>query len=96
MGRKFVYGILLALAVSPILAGGSAADWGKTETQVSCYIGARYDNEYLGTVDVFDARQAAQYCNMLYGDCNRNCTGCYTDEESRELCIDSSGAAYYF
>jgi hypothetical protein len=88
--------IVVVLALSLLLAGNAGADWGKTETQVYCYIGDREGNEYLGTVDVFDARKAAQYCNMIYGDCNANCTGCYADEDSRELCIDSTGMSYYF
>ena len=96
MIRSFVRSIGLALDILHILTGSAWADWGKTETQVFCYVGDRKNNEYLGTVDVFEARKATQYCNMIYSDCNGNCTGCYDDEDSREVCIDSSGTLYYF
>ncbi|HEY3275290.1 MAG TPA: hypothetical protein VGJ94_01615 [Syntrophorhabdaceae bacterium] len=96
MARKFVWGVSLALIGLVSLAGSGAADWGPTEIQVFCYAGERADNQYLGTVDIYDARRAASYCNMLYGDCHGNCTACYDDEDSREICIDSSGRGGYY
>lgn len=87
VGRHLVGALILVLAGLSILAGSAAADWGKTEYMVSCYAGDRNNNQYLGEVDVFDTRKAAQSCNLLYGDCNWNCSGCYMDEESKEVCI---------
>ena len=80
-------------AVVPVLA---LASWGKTEIQVFCFIGNRNDNDYVGTVDVFDVRQASSLCNLIYNDCQGGCTGCFDDEDSREICVDRSGASYYY
>jgi hypothetical protein len=88
--------LLAAAAVFTALAGPVKADWGNTEIQVYCYSGYRDDNEYLGTVDVYDATRAASHCNVMYGDCNGNCTACYDDESAREICVDNSGRPYYY
>jgi hypothetical protein len=65
------------------------------DVSVFCYVGNPDDNDYLGTVDVFDTRAAAADCNMIYNDCYNNCTGCFADEDSRDVCVDSSGRGYY-
>jgi hypothetical protein len=96
MNRRLLWALGLILLATVTLAGAAHADWGSEETQVYCYIGDRNDNEYLGTVDVFDASKAAAYCNMLYGDCRGSCTGCFTNQESREVCVTSSGMAYFY
>ncbi len=96
MTGKGIAGVILMVMVAfGVLTGTSTADWGKPETQVYCYIGFRDNNQYLGTVDVFDPPKAAAYCNMMYNDCNGNCTGCFDDEAAQEICIGSSGAPFY-
>ena len=74
---------LIFLTMQIISAKDSA---GKEDIQVSCYIGDPDNNQYIGTVDIFDPTKASQYCNMLYSDCDMKCTGCYIDEESNEIC----------
>jgi hypothetical protein len=97
MVKQVLTASLLATLIFAALPGTAGADWGKEQIQVYCYLGSRDDNEYVGIVDVFvnAIGRAAAYCNMMYNDCNANCTGCYDDESSREICADSSGARYY-
>jgi hypothetical protein len=88
--------LLVAMMILTLLAGPLAADWGETEIQLHCYAGYRGDNEYLGTVDVFETIGAASHCNVMYNDCNGDCTACYDDESAREVCVDNSGVPYYY
>ena len=95
--RRQVAGIILAAAV--LLAGPAGslfADWGKTQITVSCYAGDRGDNQYLGTVDIFDTTRAASNCNVMYNGCNGSCTACNADEASREICVDNTGIPSYY
>lgn len=87
--------VLAAIAISVMLAGPAVADWGKTQIQLHCYKGDRDDNHHLGTVDVFDLARPSSHCNIMYNDCNGNCTACYTNEEGREVCADNSNIPYY-
>jgi hypothetical protein len=91
-------GILIVLLGATLLAtpfGLADASTGAEEIQVFCYIGDPSDNEYVGTVDLFNPLQATSTCNMVYNDCNMNCIGCYTDQDARQVCVDRSGQAYY-
>ena len=88
--------MLAAVAVLMLLAGAAAADWGKTEIQLHCYKGNRGDNHHLGTVAVFDLARPSSHCNIMYNDCQGNCTACYDDQESREVCVDNSNMPYYY
>jgi hypothetical protein len=58
---------------------------------VSCYIDDPSDNNEIGDIEVFNVNVAAQECNGAFEDCVGDCTGCYLDSESLEMCIDSSG-----
>ena len=73
----------------------AAAGYGKEDMPVACYLGDRFDNIYVGNVDVFEPELAAGNCNMLYNDCEGNCFGCYADENSQEVCIDKGGGRFY-
>jgi hypothetical protein len=91
---RVIHITLLAMVIIYLFAGPAAADWGKKEFSVTCYAGPRNNNQYLGTVDVYDASGAASHCNVMYNDCHGNCTGCYQDESSREICVDNSVVPY--
>jgi len=94
-----VRGIRILFVVGAILASvatQASADWGPSEVQVFCYAGDRSNEEYLGTVDVYSLNNPAANCNVMYSDCNGNCTACYDDQSAREVCVSSSGAAYYY
>jgi len=86
----------LAGAILTVFAMQAAADWGPSQIQVFCYAGDRSNEDYLGTVDVYSLNNPAANCNVMYSDCNGNCTACYDDESAREVCVSSSGAAYYY
>lgn len=96
MTKGAVCSSLIIAAILIALPGMVFSSWGPSEIRVYCYIGDRVNDEYLGTVDIFDVRQAASTCNMVYYDCNWNCTACYDDEASREICTDKSGQPYYY
>jgi hypothetical protein len=85
---------LMAMVILTVLTGPVAADWGKKEIQLHCYRGNRDDNHHLGTVDVFDLARPSSHCNIMYYDCNGNCTACYDDEAGREVCADNSNMPY--
>ncbi len=87
--------LLVAMIGLVLIAGPAAADWGKTQIQLHCYKGNRDDDQHLGTVDVFDLARPSSHCNIMYNDCNGNCTACYTNDEGREVCADNSNAPYY-
>jgi hypothetical protein len=89
-----IYIALAAMVIIPVLAGPAAADWGKKEYSVTCYAGPRNNNQYLGTVTVYDASRSASHCNVMYNDCQGNCTGCYQDDSSQEICVDNSMVPY--
>ncbi len=95
MRKQKVLPALLAAVLLAIPFGLANASTGAEEIQVYCYIGDPGDNEYLGTVDIFNPLQATSTCNMVYNDCKMNCTGCYTDQDARQICIDRSGQPYY-
>jgi hypothetical protein len=86
---------VLVVACLVGVSGGLTSLHAARDVSVSCYEGNPEDNEYLGTVDVFDVRAAANACNSMYVDCEGRCTGCYDDEDSREVCVDPSGRIYY-
>ena len=83
-------------AILLLVAGHAAADWGADEVQIFCYAGDRSAEEYLGTVDVYSLNNPAAHCNVMYSDCNGNCTACYDDESGREVCMGNSGIPYYY
>jgi hypothetical protein len=60
-------------------------------TEIFCYTGNPTDNEYLGTVEVFNLSVATSTCNNVYYNCNGECFGCYINQESIEICIDKNG-----
>jgi hypothetical protein len=86
---------LILISMACCLPGWAESSTGKQEIQISCYIGDPRNNQYIGTVSVFSTLQAASACNMVYNDCDMNCTGCWTDEDAREICVDKSGQPYY-
>ena len=85
---------LVAMVILTVLAGPVAADWGKKEIQLHCYKGNRDNNHHLGTVAVFDLARPSSHCNIMYNDCNGNCSACYDDEAGREICADNSNMPY--
>jgi hypothetical protein len=93
---RAIYIALAAMVIIPLLVGAAAADWGKKEIQLHCYRGSRDDNRHLGTVDVFDLARPSSHCNIMYNDCNGNCTACYDDEAGREVCADNSNEPYIY
>lgn len=87
MKKQCVMTLLITLIFLLTMLIISARDsTGKEDIQVFCYIGDRNNNEYIGTIDIYDPLKASQYCNMLYIDCNMKCTGCYIDFNSNEIC----------
>jgi hypothetical protein len=69
--------------------------YGKDDISVTCYRGDPSEDRRVGEVAVFNVNSARGNCNVLYYDCEGNCTPCYADEDSRVICIDSSGNPYY-
>jgi len=69
--------------------------YGRDDISVSCYLGDPSEDRLIGGIAVFNVSSARGNCNALYYDCEGNCTPCYTDEDSRVICIDSSGRPYY-
>jgi hypothetical protein len=63
---------------------------GKEDMPVACYLG----DTYIGSVAVFNLELATGNCNALYNDCQGNCVGCYTDDNSLEVCIDKDGKRF--
>jgi len=62
---------------------------------ITCYSGYPPNNEYVGTVTIFDVPTAANACNIMYYDCRRRCIGCYVDFELVEdVCVDSRGNTF--
>jgi len=78
--------VFAGVAPSVALTSPAIAEWGKTQIQVHCYKGNRDDNRHLGTVDLFDLARPSSHCNIMYNDCQGNCTACYDDETGREVC----------
>ena len=85
---------IMLLVLCCLLVGFVVVSQGKQSTTITCYAGNPDDNQNLGTVEVFHVANAASTCNSVYADCNGNCTGCYIDEESQEICIDKAGRLY--
>ena len=94
--RQVMYVILAATVFFVALAGSGSADWGKTAIKLYCYAGDRSDNHYIGTVEVFDTVRPASKCNVMYNNCDGNCTACYIDEAGREICVDNSQVPRYY
>ncbi|OPY81172.1 MAG: hypothetical protein A4E65_01210 [Syntrophorhabdus sp. PtaU1.Bin153] len=94
MARKTGLILLLGIIVSFLAL---PAVYGKTEDDipVSCYAGDPSDNRWVGEVAVFNVNKARGNCNILYEECEGDCTPCYVDEDSREVCIDRSGNPYF-
>jgi hypothetical protein len=62
---------------------------------VSCYVGDLSDNEEVGEIEVLKTATATRDCNKIYKeDCKGQCTGCYTSEDSGEICIDKKGKEF--
>ncbi len=89
------WGIVMVVAVSMAVTAFVVPLWAAEDVSIFCYVGNPQDNELVGTVDVFDVRTAANSCNVMYNSCEGNCTGCFVDRESREVCIDPYGRFYY-
>ena len=62
---------------------------------ITCYTGYPPNNEYVGTVTIFDVPTASNACNAMYYDCRKRCIGCYIDRELVEdVCIDPYGNTF--
>lgn len=83
-----VFGAILSLVVMNNV-------YGKEDISVTCYRGNPADDRRVGEVSVFNVNSARGNCNALYYDCEGNCTPCYSDDDSRVVCIDPSGNPYY-
>jgi hypothetical protein len=83
-----VFGAILSLVVMTNV-------YGKEDISVTCYRGNPADDRRVGEVSVFNVNSARGNCNALYYDCEGNCTPCYSDDDSRVVCIDPSGNPYY-
>jgi hypothetical protein len=89
------WGIVMLVVGCIAVAGFVGPLRAAEDVSIFCYVGNPQDNEYIGTVDVFDIRTAANSCNVMYNSCGGNCTGCFDDSESREVCVDPFGRIYY-
>jgi hypothetical protein len=87
----FVFVAACLVATYPGITPVDAAE----DVSMFCYVGNRSDNEFIGTVDVFDVRTGPNSCNVMYDSCGGNCTACYDDSDSREICMDSYGRVFY-
>jgi hypothetical protein len=92
MTKQIALFIILGIAIGLVIADSA---YGKDDISVTCYLGNPADDRRIGEVAVFNVRSARGNCNTLYYDCEGNCTPCYTDEDSRVVCIDPSGNPYY-
>mgnify|MGYP001049223151 CR=1 FL=1 len=92
MSRKTVLILVFGLLGSLFIF---TSVYGKEDIPVSCYAGDPSENRWVGEVAVFNVNSARGNCNMLYSRCEGDCTPCYTDEDSRVICIDKSGNPYY-
>ncbi len=89
--RKMKYISFLALFFMMIvLTSVYAAD----SVAVSCYVGDPSDNIDLGDIEVFNIADAADACNDTFDDCQENCTGCYINAGSIEICVDEDGEEF--
>ncbi len=75
-----------------ILTFGSASLISADENMpVTCYKGG----SRIGTVTVFDWRDAAVTCNRTLYDCRGACIGCFHDfDYVNDVCIDISGREF--
>jgi hypothetical protein len=91
--KKILSIIVLGFALMAMLPAMSAA--ANRDFEVRCYVGNPSNNEYVGTIDIFDVSMAGVSCNNVFNACEGNCTGCYADPNDREVCVDALGRAYY-
>lgn len=92
MIRKTLVILLFGIVFSPLIF---ATAHGKDDISVTCYRGDPSQDRLVGEVAVFNVNSARGNCNVLYSASEGDCTPCYGDEESREICIDRSGNPYY-
>jgi len=85
---------IVLLVLCCLLVGFIVVSQAKESITITCYAGNPDNNQDLGTVEVFHVANAASTCNSVYADCDGNCTGCYIDKESQEVCIDTTGRLY--
>ncbi|HXX56370.1 MAG TPA: hypothetical protein VEI96_00050 [Thermodesulfovibrionales bacterium] len=90
MGR-IIIGVSIVFC---LLMGQVILAMGADSTAVSCYVGNPDNNQLIGDVEVFNISSAVARCNMMYMDCNGNCTACYISENGSQSCIDSTGRQY--
>jgi hypothetical protein len=84
--------IILSLMASVGLSSSIFAD---DTVSITCYTGYPPNNEYVGTVTIFDVPTASNACNAMYYDCRKRCIGCYIDRELVEdVCIDPFGNTF--
>jgi hypothetical protein len=89
MKKSVFIGIMLFIVFGYLVSAES-----KESTTITCYVGDPYNNKHLGSVEVFNISNAPNVCNHVFYDCDGRCTGCYIDEDSQQVCIDSTGYSY--
>jgi len=88
MEQKLRALITMTLFISLLFVTPSYA---KEEISVHCFVGNPADNEYLGTIELYNTAYATSSCNEIFSECEGRCVGCFADSESIEKCIDQSG-----
>ncbi|OGW39698.1 MAG: hypothetical protein A2Y97_00740 [Nitrospirae bacterium RBG_13_39_12] len=83
---KYLFPFMLIFIVL-LITSAHAAD----SITVSCYVDNPSDNIEMGDIEVFNIDEAANACNNTFDDCEGNCTGCYINSESIEICVDMTG-----
>ncbi len=89
--RRIVISVPIVIC---LLLGQVISAQGADSITVSCYLGNPDNNQLLGYIEVFSISMSATRCNMMYYDCNGNCTACYIDENGSQICIDTTGGRY--
>jgi hypothetical protein len=86
-GNRVFTGIMIALALLPIIAPVSAEE----STTAYCY----RDNRAIGNVAVYENSNAAEVCNSFYYDCKGKCIACFHDFDYVDyVCVDASGRTF--
>src|SRR5512135_3146902 len=84
-----IFPVLLFIAVVP--AAHTSAE---ESISVSCY-DLQKSELPLGSVVVYDIRQAAGACNQVYYGCKGGCVGCFADSDYAEsVCVDVRGTMF--
>ena len=84
-----IFPVLMLIAVG-LVAQTSAEE----SISVSCY-DLQKSELSVGSVIVYDTRQAAGVCNQVYYNCKGRCVGCFADSDYVDsVCVDMNGRMF--